>query len=144
MKQLFTVMICLMATIVGTQAATVETTLWEDTYTDGVELNSATVATFAEGDVLRVYVTVPDDGANFKICYKGESNSWDETAIPSIDNQWPWVNGGNTYADFTLTAADLTALAGNNIYIYKGDDSTIEKVTLITTVADEEDRKSVV
>lgn len=138
MKQFFTVMICLMATIVGTQAATVETTLWEDTYTDGVELNSATVATFAEGDVLRVYVTVPAGGANFKICYKGESNDWAETTIPSIDNQWPWVNGGNTYADFTLTAADITALAGNNIYIYKGDNSTIDKVTLITTVADEE------
>ena len=136
MKKLFTLVLGLL-TFTMVQAATVETTLWEATYTDGVELNSATVATFTEGDMLRVYVTVPDGGANFKICYKGESNSWSETTIPSIDNQWPWVNEGNTYADFTLTAADITALAGNNIYIYKGDNSTIDKVTLITTVADE-------
>ncbi len=118
-------------------AKTVETTLWNDTYTDGVELNSETVATFKVDDVLRVYVTVPEGGANFKIVYKGESNSWAETTIPSINNQWPWVNGGDTYADFTLTAADITALDGMNIYIYKGENSTIDKVSLLTEEADD-------
>lgn len=125
-------------TLAGTASAkTVETTLWEDTYTSGVELNSETVATFAANDVLRVYVTVPEGGANFKIVYKGAPD-WSETTIPSIDNQWPWVNDGETYKDFTLTEADITALAGMNIYIYKGDDSEITKVTLITEEADEE------
>lgn len=111
---------------------TVETTLWEGTYTDGVEINSTTVSEFNAGDVLRVYVTIPDGGANFKIVYKGESNSWTETTIPSVDNQWPWINDGDTYMDVTFTEADITALTGMGIYIYKGEQSTITKVTLIT------------
>lgn len=117
-------------------AKTVETTLWNDTYTDGVELNSETVATFKAGDVLRVYVTVLEGGANFKIVYKGAPD-WSETTIPSINNQWPWVNGGVTYADFTLSSADITALSGKNIYIYKGENSTIDKVSLLSEEADD-------
>ena len=117
-------------------AKTVETTLWNDTYTDGVELNSETVATFKAGDVLRVYVTVLEGGANFKIVYKGAPD-WSETTIPSINNQWPWVSGGVTYADFTLSSADITALSGKNIYIYKGENSTIDKVSLLSEEADD-------
>lgn len=117
-------------------AKTVETTLWNDTYTDGVELNNETVANFKAGDVLRVYVTVPEGGANFKIVYKG-APEWNETTIPSINNQWPWVNGGDNYADFTLTATDITALDGMNVYIYQGESSTITKVSLLTEEADE-------
>ena len=116
-------------------AKTVETTLWEGEYTDGVEINSATIATFKAGDILRVYVTVPEGGANFKIVYKGAPD-WSETTIPSINNQWPWVNGGETYKEFALTAEDLTAFAGKNIYVYKGDNSEITKVSLITEEKD--------
>ena len=130
MKKLLTILTMLMAVV--TQGYAAETTLWEDTYSDGVELNSETVATFKAGDVLRVYATVPESGANFKICYKGESNSWAETAIPSLDNQWPWVNGGDTYYEIAFTEADITALSGMNIYIYQGESSNISKVSLIT------------
>lgn len=137
MKQLFISLFVLLATVGWAQASTVETTLWEGTYTGEIELNNEIVASFNAGDVLRIYVTVPDGGANFKICYKGDPD-WSETTIPSINNQWPWVNGGGTYYDITLTEEDITALAGKNIYIYKGDDSTIDSVTLITTVSDEE------
>ena len=112
-------------------AKTVETTLWEGTYSDGVELNAETVASFKAGDVLRVYVTVPEGGANFKIVYKGAPD-WSETTIPSMESQWPWVNGGETYKDITLTEADLTAMTGKNIYVYKGENSTIVKVSLLT------------
>ena len=38
----------------------------------------------------------------------------------------------------TFTDADITALSGQNIYIYKGEKSEITKVTLFTQVADEE------
>lgn len=138
MKQLFISLFVLLTTVGWAQASTKETTLWNGTYNGEIELNSETVANFKAGDVLRIYVTVPSGGANFKIFYKGASNNWVETAIPSINNQWPWVNGGNTYADFTLEDGDITALAGNNIYICKGDNSTINKVSLITTVPDEE------
>lgn len=137
MKQLFTSLFVLLATVGWAQTSTMETTLWNGSYVDGVELNSETVSKFKADDVLRIYVTVPEGGANFKICYKGASNNWSETAIPSIDNQWPWVNGDESYKDFALTDEDITALAGNNIYIYKGDNSTIDSVTLITTVPDE-------
>lgn len=113
-------------------AGTVENVLWNDTYVDGVELNAETVANFEVGNVLRVYVTVPEGGANFKIVYKGAANDWQESTIPSIGSQWPWVNGGETYKEFTLTDEDITALAGMNIYIYKGDNSTITKVSLLT------------
>ena len=102
MKKLLTILILLLAVASQGWATIVETTLWNDEYTDGVELNAATVATFNAGDVLRVYVTVPEGGANFKIVYKGAPD-WSETTIPSIANQWPWVNGGETYKDFTLT-----------------------------------------
>ncbi len=109
-----------------------ETVLWEGSYTDGIEINSESVATLKAGDVLRVYVSVPEGGGNFKIVYKGSANNWAETTIPSIDNQWPWVNGGETYKEFTLTEADIAALSGMNIYIYKGESSTISKVVIKT------------
>lgn len=137
MKKIMFLIGALMATVGQLNAKTTETTLWEETYSDGVELNSETVGTMKAGDVLRVYVTVPEGGANFKIVYKGEANGWAETAIPSINNQWPWVNGGETYKDFTLTADDITALTGMNIYIYKGENSTIDKVSLLTEEADD-------
>ena len=116
---------------VNVNAKIVETTLWEGTYVNDVWINAETVASLAADDVLRIYVTVPEDGANFKICYKGESNNWSETAIPSIGSQWPWINGGNTYYDLTLTDDDITALTGMNIVIYKGENSTINKVSKI-------------
>ncbi len=128
MKKIFT-FITMMLASVATFAA--ETTLWEGTYTGEIEINSETIATFKAGDILKVYVTVPEGGANFKIVYKGAPD-WSETTIPSIDNQWPWVNGEETCKEFELTDADLTAMAGKNIYIYNGDNSTITKVTLIT------------
>ena len=116
-------------------AKTVETTLWEGVYAGEIELNAATIATFKAGDILRVYVTVPEGGANFKIVYKGAPD-WSETTIPSMESQWPWVNGGETYKDITLTETDLTAFAGKNIYIYKGDNSEITKVSLISEEKD--------
>ena len=128
MKKIFTLLVAALA-FVGVHAA--EKTIWEGTYSDGIEIASETISTFKAGDVLRVYVTVPESGANFKIVYKGAPD-WSETTIPSIDNQWPWVNGGETYKEFELTQNDLTAMAGKNIYIYKGDNSVITKVTLIT------------
>lgn len=129
MKKIFTLLVAALA-FVGVHAA--EKTIWEGTYSDGIEIASETISTFKAGDVLRVYVTVQEGGANFKIVYKGEANGWDETAIPSIDSQWPWVNGDETYKEFALTQDDLTAMTGMNIYIYKGDNSEVTKVTLIT------------
>ena len=114
-----------------------ETTLWESTYTDGVEINSETVASFKAGDILRIYLAVPESGANFKICYKGAPD-WSETTIPSLDSQWPWVNGGEDHFDLTFTQEDITAFSGKNIYIYQGDNSLISKVTLVTEDQDPE------
>ena len=128
MKKIITLLMMLMAAVV-TRAA--ETVLWEGTYQDGVEIGSETVATFKAGNVLRVYATVPESGANFKIVYKGAPD-WSETTIPSVGTQWPWMNGDETYKDFTLTADDITALEGKNIYVYKGDNSEITKLSLIT------------
>lgn len=116
-------------------AKTVETTLWEGVYAGEIELNAATIASFKAGDILRVYLTVPESGANFKIVYKGAPD-WSETTIPSMESQWPWVNGGETYKDITLTEADLTTMTGKNIYIYKGENSTINKVSLISEEKD--------
>lgn len=121
--------LCTFVPFISLSAA--ETTLWEATYTDGVEINSETVASFQTDDTLRVYLTVPEGGANFKICYKGAPD-WSETTIPSLDSQWPWVNGGEEYFNLPLTQDDLTAMVGKNIYIYQGESSLITKVTLLT------------
>lgn len=121
--------LCTFVPFISLSAA--ETTLWEATYTDGVEINSETVASFQTGDTLRVYLTVPEGGANFKICYKGAPD-WSETTIPSLDSQWPWVNGGEEYFNLPLTQDDIAAFAGKNIYIYQGEKSLITKVTLLT------------
>ena len=118
-----------------------ETTLWESTYTDGVEINSETVASFKAGDILRIYLSVPESGANFKICYKGAPD-WSETTIPSLDSQWPWVNGGEDHFDLTFTQEDITAFSGKNIYIYQGENSLISKVTLVTEDQDPEPQPS--
>ena len=135
MKKILSILMLLMA---GVAAYATETVLWEGNYSDGIEINSETIATFKAGDVLCVYVTVPEGGANFKICYKGAGNGWSETAIPSLNNQWPWVNGGQNTFEITLTGDDLTALSGENIYIYKGDNSVITKVTLKSADAEPE------
>lgn len=121
--------LCTFVPFISLSAA--ETTLWEATYTDGVEINSETVASFQTDDTLRVYLTVPEGGANFKICYKGAPD-WSETTIPSLDSQWPWVNGGEEYFNLPLTQDDIAAFAGKNIYIYQGENSLITKVTLLT------------
>jgi len=134
MKKITLMLMGLLAFAGSMNAKSFETKLWEDTYTGAIELNAETVATFTEGNVLRIYVTVPAGGANFKIVYKGAPD-WTETTIPSIGSQWPWVNGGNTYYDVTLTADDITALAGQNIYITKGENSTITKVVLTGEIA---------
>ncbi|MCR4918383.1 MAG: hypothetical protein K5928_01005 [Prevotella sp.] len=134
MKKIFMLLVAAL-TFTGVKAA--ENVIWEDTYVDGIEISSTTIATFEAGDVLRVYITVPESGGNFKICFKGEPD-WSETAIPSIDNQWPWVNAGETYKDFTLTQDDLTAMTGKNIYIYQGENSVITKITLITNDSEPE------
>ncbi len=105
-------------------------TLWEGEYSGEIEISSEQVATMRSGNVIRVHVSVPEGGANFKIVYKGAPD-WSETTIPSIDNQWPWVNGGETYKDFTLTDADIAAFNDKKIYIYKGDNSVITKVELL-------------
>ena len=135
MKKIHSLCMALCLSVLMLNAKTVETTLWEGVYAGEIELNAATIASFKAGDILRVYVTVPESGANFKIVYKGAPD-WSETTIPSIDNQWPWVNGGETYKEFVLTEADLTAFAGKNIYIYEGENSTIVKVSLITEEKD--------
>ena len=131
MKKIYSLCMALCLSVLMLNAKTVETTLWEGVYAGEIELNAVTIASFKAGDILRVYVTVPENGANFKIVYKGAPD-WSETTIPSIGDQWPWVNGGETYKEFVLTEDDLTAFAGKNIYIYKGDNSTIVKVSLIT------------
>ncbi len=130
MKKFTFMLMALLTMTIATQAKTVETVLWEDTYTGEIELNAETVATLAAGETLRIYATVPNDGGNFKIVYKGEGNGWQETTIPSIGNQWPWINGGETYKDFTLTDADITALTAMGIYIYNGSCS-VTKVTKV-------------
>ena len=127
--------LCTFVPFISLSAA--ETTLWESTYTDGVEINSETVASFNAGDTLRIYLSVPESGANFKICYKGAPD-WSETAIPSLDSQWPWVNGGEDHFDLTFTQEDITAFSGKNIYIYQGESSLISKVTLVTEDQDPE------
>ncbi len=134
MKKFFTFFAALAATL---SLSAAETTLWESTYTDGVEINSETVASFNQGDILRIYLSVPESGANFKICYKGAPD-WSETTIPSLDSQWPWVNGGEDHFDLTFTQEDITAFSGKNIYIYQGDNSLISKVTLVTEDQDPE------
>ena len=63
MKRL--VFFIMVALSVNASAGSVETVLWNGTYVDGVELNAETVATFEAGNILRVYVTVPEGGANF-------------------------------------------------------------------------------
>lgn len=135
MKKIYSLCMALCLSVLMLNAKTVETTLWEGVYAGEIELNAATIASFKAGDILRVYVTVPGSGANFKIVYKGAPD-WTETTIPSMENQWPWVNGGETYKDITLTEADLTTMTGKNIYIYKGENSTINKVSLISEEKD--------
>ena len=135
MKKIHSLCMALCLSVLMLNAKTVETTLWEGVYAGEIELNAATIASFKAGDILRVYVTVPESGANFKIVYKG-APYWTETTIPSMENQWPWVNGGETYKDITLTEADLTTMTGKNIYIYKGENSTINKVSLISEEKD--------
>lgn len=141
MKKL--VFFMMLALSLEANAGSVEKELWSDTYVDGVELNAETVATFEVGNVLRVYVTVPEGGANFKIVYKGSANGWQESTIPSIGNQWPWVNEDETYKDFMLTDEDLVVLEDMNIYIYKGENSVITKVSLFIEEDDGETATSV-
>lgn len=130
MKEMKNILSVFMLLLAGMTVSATETTLWQGTYSDGIEINSETIATFKAGDILCIYLTVPEGGANFKICYKGAGNGWSETSIPSLNNQWPWVNGGQGSFEIPLTVGDISAITSQNIYIYKGDNSVITKVTL--------------
>lgn len=111
--------------------ANASTTLWEGVCTaSGVCLNEEVIQKFNAGDVLRIYATIPDEGANFNIVYKNPSD-WSEHTIPSIGTGWPWLNGGDPYKDFTLTNEDITSLNQMQIYIYNGEKSVINRVSLI-------------
>jgi hypothetical protein len=137
MKKSTLLMMAMLLMTVGAWAEKTETVLWEGSYPEGgIEIANSTVSTFQAGDVMRIYAIVPESGGNFKICYKGESNGWSETTIPSIDNQWPWLNGGETYYDVTFTSDDIKALDGMNIYIYNNS-STISKVSLLVEKQEE-------
>ena len=129
MRKIFTLFMAMSLSVICMNAA--EVTLWEGTYTENIEINKTIVNNFIVGDVLRVYATVPEGGANFKLWYSGTGTDWAQTTIPSMESQWPWINGDATYYDLTFTDADITALKGNNIYIAKGDNSTITRVSAI-------------
>lgn len=129
MKKIYSLLLALSLSVIYANA--VEVTLWQGTYSGNIEIKQDTVNNFIPGDVLRVYATVPEGGANFKLWYNGEKAGWHETAIPSINEQWPWINGDKTYYGLTFTADDTTALKGNNIYVAKGDYSTITRVSAI-------------
>lgn len=134
MKKITLLLFMLITVVGGVHAKQKTTILWEDTYSSAIELNAATVGTFTEGDVLRIYLTLTAEN-NFGISYKSAGNNWSDTAIPSVANMWPWISTtGDTYYDVTLTSDDITALSEQNIYIQKGEKSTITKVTLIHTL----------
>lgn len=135
MKKLSLFLMAIFAITMNVRATTAETTLWEgSSAAEQQELNAETVGKFKAGEVLRFYVTVPADGGNINVVYKGESNGWSETAIPSLNNSWPWMNSGETTFDITLTDGDITALSSMGIY-FKNGSATITKVTLISQEA---------
>lgn len=104
--------------------------LWE-----AIEFSSSVVSTFVAGDKIRVYCTVPLSGANFKFVYKGKNDDWTErndiTGINEYDG-YPWINGGDSYYDITLSSDDITELDGHNIYVSAYNMKSIDRITLFT------------
>ena len=131
MKKIYSLLLALSLSVIYANA--VEVTLWEDTYSGNIEINQKIVNNLIPGDVLRVYATVPEGGANFQLWYNGQKAGWVETVIPSINERWLWINYDPGYYELTFTAADTTALKGNNIYVAIGNtpNSTISKVSVI-------------
>lgn len=129
-------MVALLLSVMGANAKTKTTTLWEGTSTDDAEINlpKEKFSTAKAGDLIRITFSFTSAGS-LHLCYKtGVNNDWDAKAFNGI-SEWPnYSDTSVTSADFSINATDLTTLQTYGMYIYGFTSSTITKIELITAI----------
>lgn len=132
MKKITLLLVMLLA-VVGVNAKTKTTTLWEGTSLEGSEINlsSSLFSGATSGDVIRVTFSFTSAGS-MHLCYKtGENNDWNAKSFSGI-SEWPNYNNTSvTSADFSINDTDLSTLKSYGMYVYGFETSTITKIELL-------------
>lgn len=134
MKKITLLLVMLLA-VVGVNAKTKTTTLWEGASSADAELHleNSKFTNAESGDVLRITFSFTTAGS-MHLCWKtGEGGDWSPKAFNGI-SEWPWFSDTSvSSADFSINEADLTTLRSYGMYIYGFTSSTITKIELIHT-----------
>ena len=124
---------------VGAQARLSERILWTPATASDIAVNvyENSSIRFVAGDVIRIYVTVPNGKTGVSCHLRYSKNGTDFSVL--ADNEWPWIASGSTYGSVTLTEAHITALttSGNGTYLYFGYNSGTANINKITKYSGE-------
>lgn len=139
MKKITLLLVMLLA-VVGVNAKTKTTTLWEKTYTGGnIEIP---VADLVSGATITVYTTVEasDTPDNRKLRIFYTDAGWNQTSLPGVSD-WVELTAGQESYSFTLTSSAYNILYDNTkshqiLYIGANnkDYLTITKITQTETL----------
>lgn len=142
MKKVFTLLTFFVLTFAGTlQAKDKVTPLWEETYTDNIEINYSQLVS---GATITVYTTVtasttPDD-RKLRIFYTAAGDNWTQTSFSDISD-WVELSAGTESYSFILTSSAYSILGDNTqshqiLYIGANNKEcvTISKITMTETL----------
>lgn len=150
MKKIFTLMIAIFAMAGTVNAKTVTTvkTLWEETYSNHIEISKNDLAV----GTITVYMSWSGtEGIQIRAYYKKNDNNWTESKFSEnggtiVDYQWQ--NNGTASYSFNIAESDMVILNDNTentgsrgiLYIGSADKNkmTITKITLTTTATETE------
>ena len=144
MKKITLLMVALLLSVMGANAKTKTTTLWEDTYSDNIQIP---VANLVQGATITVSASVTAsenaDDKKLRVFYCKNDANWTQTSFTDISD-WVELSVGETSHSFTVTEAamnilnDDTETTGSRGIMYIGacnkDHLTITKITQTVTI----------
>ena len=104
MKKFTLLMVALLLSVMGVNAKTKTTNLWEETYTGGnIEIS---VADLVSGATITVFTTVKSsdtgDDRKLRIFYTAAGDNWTQTSFEDVSD-WVELTAGQESYSFTLT-----------------------------------------
>lgn len=132
MKKITLLILVMLLSVMGVNAKTKTTTLWEGTDT-GADIE-VSMSELVKGATLNLtFNWLGSDGAHFS-CFWWDSSKGDSGDWVRIRN-WEWVNNGESFS-FTLTDGEFDAITNDKLCFKTeaSDKMTIAKITQIETL----------
>ena len=142
MKKFTLLMVALLLSVMGVNAKTKTTNLWEETYTGGnIEIS---VADLVSGATITVFTTVKSsdtgDDRKLRIFYTAAGDNWTQTSFEDVSD-WVELTAGQESYSFTLTSSAYGILSDDTkshkiLYIGANNKEclTITKITQTETI----------